>query len=74
MQIFPAPALSGLCQEPAWRAQLLRPYCCYDCNLAASGMLYQGREQEGEEEMVGPFAKRSAGKDRSLNLLVLELE
>lgn len=36
-------------------------------------MLYRGLGQEGEE-MVGPFAKRNAGKDRRINLLVPELE
>ena len=74
MEIFPAQALLGRRQESAWKAQSLRPYCGLDCNLAASGMLYQGRVQEREEEMEGPFAKRSAGKGRRLNLLVPELE
>lgn len=46
----------------AWRAQLLRPYCCNDYNLAASGMLYRGRKRE--VEMVGPYANRNPGKDR----------
>ena len=67
MQILPpTKALSGLCQVSAWRAQLLRPDRCNDYNLAASGMQYQEREREGEE-MVGPFAKRNAGKDRRMN-------
>lgn len=57
----------------ACRAQLLRPYCCSDYNLAAAGMLHRRLEREWEE-MVGRYAKRNPGKDRRMNLLVLELE
>lgn len=68
MQISPA-------QTPSVSAKSRpgRPNCCKDCSLAASGMLYRGLGQEGEE-MVGRFAERNAGKDRRMNLLVLELE
>ncbi|CAN0160310.1 unnamed protein product [Rangifer tarandus platyrhynchus] len=48
MPSFPTQAPSDLCQESAWRAQLLGPHCCNDSNVAAPWMLCGEWEREGE--------------------------